>query len=378
MPPVRRRPRPISPEEILKNQIQTAFTTPGNPIAFSTPDRVSKHFNISPAKAREYLEEIDGYTLHREYKQPQRYNPYYVHNRREQTQADLIDISKIARSNNNVKFLLVIIDIMTKFLWVFPIKNKSGATMRAVLNRWLRGLGADKPKILKTDRGLEFTCAPVQTLLQNANVEWQPAFGTLKACIAERVNKTLQILIYKYLTEKETLRYIDVLPNLVSTYNKRGHRTLEGMSPENADKPENEAQVQAIFHSRYTQAGALRPVKSKYRVGDIVRVKTEPKKISSSARAYAEQFHGEYFRIVRINRTLPVPLYYLRSTDSGDFIDGGFYANELQRQRGDVYKIEQVLQERRRGRRRELLVKWKYFGPRWNSWVNANDVVGRF
>ena len=357
----------------LHERVARAFVTPGHPVAYSAPDRVASHFNISLGKAKEILEHIEGYTLHREYKQPKHYNPYYVHNRREQVQADLIDVARISGANDGVKFILVLIDIFTKRLWTYPLLNKGARLMRATMERWLDSLDRP-PQKLMTDRGLEFTNRPVQQLLRSRNVEWQPANGTLKACIAERVNKTLQILMYKHLTEKETTRYIDVLPQLTETYNRRGHRTLQDMPLAEADLPENEAHVQAIFHRRYQQAARRRRASLPFRVGELVRLKTQPKKISTSSRAYAEQFHGEYYRIVRINRTLPVALYYLRSLDTGELIEGGLYANELQRQRGDVYKIERVLRRRVRRGRRQLLVKWKYFGPRWNEWIDERDV----
>jgi transposase InsO family protein len=359
----------------LRERVLRAYVTPGHPAAYSAPATVASHFNISAGRARNILEHSDGYTLHREFKQPRIYNPYFVHRRREQVQADLIDVAKLSAENDGVRFLLVLIDIFTKKLWVYPLPGKHAVSMRRAMNTWLTEDLDTAPAKLMTDRGLEFTNRPVQELLRSHGVEWQPALGTLKACIAERVNKTLQILMYKHLTQRETLRYVDVLPQLVRSYNRRPHRTLDGMTPERADRPANELRVRGIFRERYAEVERRASRRTRFRVGDVVRLKTESKKISSSARAYAEQFHGEYYRIVRINRTLPVPLYYLRSLDDGEFIEGGMYANELQRQRGDVYKIERVLGRRRRNGREELLVKWKYFGDRWNQWVPRADVV---
>lgn len=371
MPPRRRRARNQPPRvQLLKERVQNAYTTPGHAVAFSTPVRVAKHFGISVGRAKSYLEELEGYTLHREYKQPKVYNPYYVHKRREQVQGDLIDISQLAEDNDGVKFLLVLIDIFTKKLWVYALKSKSGAVTKAALQTWLQSLDTP-PDQLVTDRGREFENVQVQNLLRSQNVEWNMAYGTLKACIAERVNKSLQILIFKYLTENESRRYIDQLDNLVKTYNKRGHRTLEGMSPEEADLPENEEDVMRIFHARYAKAAEHRTKNFKFKIGDTVRLKTMPKS-KISGRAYDQQFKGEYFRVTRINRTLPIALYYLQSLNTKEHILGGLYANELVRQRGDVYKVEAVLDERRNRRnQRELLIKFKHFDePEWTLAAN--------
>ena len=358
----------------MQDQIISAYTQPGHPVAFSSPKNVAEHFEISQSRARKILEHVDSYNMHREYKKPSVYNPFYVHKRREQVQTDLIDISKLASVNRGVRFLLLLIDIFTKRMWVYPLQNKKAPTVEKALRLWLETID-QAPVQLGSDRGLEYSNRAVQNLLRQYKVEWLPLGGTMKAAIAERANKSLQILIYKYMSARETTKYIDTLDSLVESYNNRPHRSLEGMTPREADRVANEGKVQSIHHARYEKLARKRKTNLPFKVGDLVRVKTLTGKISSSNRAYAEQFKGEYFRIVRINRTLPVAMYYLRSLDTEEIIDGGFYAQELQRQRGEVYKIETVLARRVRRGVPELKVKWKYFGPRWNEWIPESNVT---
>ena len=361
-------------EDGLRERILRAYSTPGHPVAYSAPHTVAKYFNISQSRAKKILEHNEGYTVHREYKQPKFFNPFYVHGRREQVQGDLIDVSRLAANNNNIRFLLLLIDIFSKKIWLYPLKNKSATSMERIVQTWLESLDV-KPDKLATDRGLEFRNQRVQNILASNDVEWQALGGTMKAAVAERANKTIQILIYKYLTKKETTRYVDVLQRFVETYNKRGHRSLNGMCPQDADLPRNENEIKAIHHARYEKIAQKRKSYLPFKVGDLVRIKTQAKKISSSSRAYAEQFKGEYFRVVRINRTLPIAMYHLRSLDTGEMIEGGFYAQELQHQRGNVYKIESVLNRRTRRGVREIYVKWKDFGPQWNEWIPERNVV---
>lgn len=42
----------------------------------------------------------------------------------------------------------------------------------------------------------------------------------------ERFNRTLQSLIYRYCTERQTFRYCDKLQHFISTYNNRKHRMI--------------------------------------------------------------------------------------------------------------------------------------------------------
>lgn len=59
--------------------------------------------------------------------------------------------------------------------------------------------------------------------------------------MVERFNRTFQNKMYKYFTAKNTLTYINVLPQLVSSYNNTYHRSIE-IKPSQVTKA-NEAQV---------------------------------------------------------------------------------------------------------------------------------------
>ena len=51
-----------------------------------------------------------------------------------------------------------------------------------------------------------------------------------KASIVERFNRTLKTKMWKYFTHRETLKYMDVLPDMVESYNRTVHRSI-GMPP---------------------------------------------------------------------------------------------------------------------------------------------------
>ena len=63
-------------------------------------------------------------------------------------------------------------------------------------------------------------------------------YTTSHAPHVERVQATLQNLIYKHITSRMNFRYIDSLDKLVSTYNNRVHRST-GLSPNQGKGLEN-------------------------------------------------------------------------------------------------------------------------------------------
>ena len=39
--------------------------------------------------------------------------------------ADLIDMRAFSKDNNGIKYLLTVIDIFSKFVWIIPLKRKT-------------------------------------------------------------------------------------------------------------------------------------------------------------------------------------------------------------------------------------------------------------
>lgn len=368
------RGRNLGEKERIKEIISKAYVLPGHPIAFSATDavyRFFKHTGVTKNEVKDILRENDAYVLHKEYKRPKIFNPYFIYHRRKLIQADLIDVRNLAQHNDGFHYLLLIIDVFTKRVWVYPTRRKTGEEIAEKLKTWLDSLRT-KPKVFSTDAGREFFNPQVRTLLQQNNVDQQLAKGTCKAAVAERANKSIQILLYKYITEKETFRYIDQLKKFETTYNRRPHKALDYMFPLEADLLKNERKIRQIYMRKFQ---SIKKKKPRLKIGDMVRVKTEVKSIEDARRAYAEQYNGEYFLVEKINTRLPIPMYYLKSMDTDEIIEGGFYENELSLVRGNVFKVEKILARRKRGRRKEVKVRWKYFSERHDSWIPESDLI---
>ena len=72
--------------------------------------------------------------------------------------------------------------------------------------------------------------------------------------------------MYKFFTAKNTLTYIDVLPQLVKSYNNTYHRSIK-MKPTQVTKA-NEAKVWDTLYG----SDAQKRVRFKFQVGDRVRI----------------------------------------------------------------------------------------------------------
>lgn len=359
-----------------REQLLKRYKTAGDILAFSGRTKVGNELKTDGASVnRDLLSYNFAYGLHRFYRKPKYVNPYFIYFPREQIQVDLVDIKDLHKDNNGTKYLLTAIDIFTRKAWVYPMKDKRAITSVAIMRQLLEDVGPFLPKALFFDRGTEFINKLVQNLLKENNIKTILPNTEVKAAYVERFNLTLQRLLYMYMTQYNTFKYIDKLQHIVNTYNTRKHRSLGSIfSPNDAEKDENIDKVRYLqMEKRNKLIDIGNKMKPKFRVGDIVRIKSQPGKFQ---RGYKQQFSQEYFQVIKIDNRFPIPTYRLKSLNIGDQIQGIFYENELQVIKGNTFWIEKVLKTRIRSRKKEFLIKWVGFGPQHNSWVKAKDMLG--
>ena len=65
--------------------------------------------------------------------------------------ADLIDMQAFSKYNNGIKYLLTVIHIFSKFVWIISLKRKTG---QIVANAFLRILKERRPSKMWVDKGL--------------------------------------------------------------------------------------------------------------------------------------------------------------------------------------------------------------------------------
>ena len=82
--------------------------------------------------------------------------------------ADLIDMQAFSKDNNGIKYLLIVIDIFSKFVWIISRKRKTG---QEVANAFSRILKERRPSKTWVDRGREFYNKDVQNLIELYSTE---------------------------------------------------------------------------------------------------------------------------------------------------------------------------------------------------------------
>ena len=274
--------------------------------------------------------------------------------------ADLADMQALSKENEEYKFLLLVIDTFSKYGWIVPLKNKKGETMvKAFKTIFEEGRTPGK---LWTDKGTEFYNKNMNDLRKLNNIELYSTENEEKSSIAERWIRTMKEKMFKYFTDNNTYKYIDVLPDLVEDYNNTVHSSTK-LTPIDASKKKNELTVwRNLYPDRY-KTSRLNP---KFSKGDEVRI-TKKKKVFE--KGYTTRWTEEIFTIKEIRETNPIT--YKLEDLQGEEIKGTFYEQELQKTEQQVFRIEKIIKKEKG----KSLVKWKGYPDKFNSWVDNKDLI---
>lgn len=332
--------------------------------------KTSKH-RITKNKLLNWLESQDAYTLHKQRRLRYPRRNYNVTNIDDVWETDLIDLKSIKSYNDNYSYILVVIDCLSKFGWVELLYDKRCLSVTSAFQRILSRSEDRVPVTLQSDKGKEFTGSEFQNLLKERNINFRVARSPdVKAAIAERFNRTIKERMWRYFTNFNTKRYIDVLQNLVASYNNTEHSSIR-MSPSKVNI-QNAYVARANLMHRY--AHYFKRQVPKYQLHDLVRVSTAKNVFSKT---YEGTYTEEIFEIIRISKTR-APFAYTLQDLAGEEIDGIFYEEELSRVRKDLTKdtfiIKKVIRSRGKGRNKQYFVSWAGYPDKFNSWIPASDL----
>ena len=133
-------------------------------------------------------------------------------------------MQELATKNKNVKYLLCVIDVFTRFAWVIPLKNKFLSIITDAMSELLKDIKT-KPEIINCDNGSEFISASFKSLCSKYKIKinYAQKGDHYKLGMIDRFIKTLRGFIEKYMTLHKTKNYIDHLEELVYNYNHSYH-----------------------------------------------------------------------------------------------------------------------------------------------------------
>ena len=351
---------------------KTEYTQANLPGSFSGQSVFFKELFKRYPNKKIYKKEIqnwllDTYTIHKYNKKKFKRNKIIVNGIDDTWQADLVDLSNLSEVNDDYKWLLTVINVFSNFAWAIPLKNKQSNSVVEGFQKILQS--GRYPNKLQTDQGNEFLNKNLKKLLKNVNM--YVLNSEMKASVIERFNRTLKEKMWRYFTFKQSHRYIDILQDIVYSYNHTFHRTIK-TSPNEVNKI-NEELIFKNIHGYSKDLGDSTVVKNKFKVGDKVRI-SKYKNIFE--KSYTPNWTREIFIVDKI---LPrVPTVYILKDQNNEIIQGIFYEQQMEKifKNDDIYYVEKIIKSRKNKKGiKEYFIKWLGYPDKFNSWEPLKNII---
>ena len=359
----------------MANRVEHRYTDPSAPGSFQGPNKLYQSAKSAgePVKKEEvsdYLRTEDTYTLNRVARRRFPQNRTVVEGIDDLWDGDLADLIDLHKQNDGVKYLLVVVDAFSRYMWVKSLKTKFSKEVASAFDEIFAE--GRLPNKIRTDLGKEFHNKAVRDKLSEHGVHLIAASN--HAVFAERGIQTLKSKLFRYLIHENNLRYIDVLQDLVKSYNTTVHSSI-GRPPATVTKQnESEVRIDEYQRRRKPKNDSGHPRQEiKFKVGDKVRVSLAKEVFD---REYSQRWSGEIFTVASVKRRETIPVYKLKDW-FGEPVNGTYYTQELQKvdvTDRTIFKVEKEEGRRLVGGREQVLIKWKYWPKKFNTWEWADQI----
>lgn len=327
-------------------------------------------FKISRDKVEQFLKGRDEYTLHRPAIKKFETEKVIVGAINDYHQMDIMVMKAYAKQNDGNVYILGVIDCFSRYAWAAPMRTKSPKDVVNALDEIYKNI--DTPSIIVSDAGKEFTSNLTKNWFREHDVSFSIAYGNNKAMFIERWIRSFKSILFRYMTFKNTRRYIDKLSDLTHAYNSRYHRSI-GMRPIDV----NASNQKELFIRMYGDPAKwhINEAVPKYKSGELVRISRIK---STFERGFDENYSREVYKIAKILTTTPIT-YKLISLKNENLV-GRFYEQELipvEMKHDALYPIERIIANRVfKGRKQSLVrfVGWDKSADEWIDDVNLKSI----
>lgn len=367
-------PRPSS-DKVLHDYLRHLYHSVDKPGSYLGTEKLydavlmDGTYRVTSKEIKDWLQSNPEYSKHRKVFQVKQRPRVIVSGIDDQFEADLasFDNADLVQANDGCKYMLVVIDVFSRYLWVRGLENKKVETVLEAFDDIFKN-SKRLPRRLRTDRGTEFTSKKTRKFMSERGISQMFTSNEVQANYAERVIQTLKKKIFSFLRMNNSQRYIDVLQDLVTSYNNTWHHGIRELPAKVSKQNEKRLWWQMYW-----------PVERKWNqrqdfvfsVGDFVRISLRK---TAFGREYSDKFTGEVFEVVKRFKRQNIPMYILKDY-AGDDIIGTFYTNELQKvpQPRD-FKIEAVLKNRLRKELGvgEIQVSYEDYPKKFNRWIRGD------
>ena len=118
-------------------------------------------------------------------------------------------MQKFSKWNNGIKYLLMVIELFSKYVWIKPLKNKKAESVSKAFDEIFQS-SKRSPKILWTDKYSEFIGKHFKDFLKRVkSIHLYHTENEEKSTIVERWNRAMKNRMWKMFSANNNTVYWD-------------------------------------------------------------------------------------------------------------------------------------------------------------------------
>lgn len=218
--------------------------------------------------------------------------------------ADLIDMRNYGDENNDYKYILVCIDVYSRYVWMKPLKSKSCDEVIRMLKDCLTDAGKllkqqVHPNYIATDEEEAFK----KITYNEFKIQRIICQGKYGAATAESYIREFKKRLSTYFTQRKNHKWIDVYADILDAYNHRKHSVTNRVPIELYTC---ETESMESDEPRLTANDKIQ----KFQEGDIVRFKYDKSLFKFQKKSLLPSYSKDLFRVQKVSNGPPRPIGY--------------------------------------------------------------------
>ena len=188
-------------------------------------------------------------------------------------QIDLLDLSKYHKTNKGYKYVLIMIDIFSRFVDAIMIKTKNIEDTTNALKLML-DFNNIEPNIIISDSESSFLSKPFQAFLKERNIYHDAVVlnNHRALSVIDRFCRTLRSRLTKLMLNRDSTEWTEFLSKIIYQYNNTPNRGILKFTPQEVLNDEKIQDIILELNHQKSSKNQLLKSKDKFRVGDHVRI----------------------------------------------------------------------------------------------------------
>ena len=375
--------KPLTSEKDINTYLSSIYFNPKHAASYSGAPAVYNavkkegEYKISLKKIKKWLGDQEAYSTFKPARKTFQRPRVIVSSKDQMWDCDCLSMKYYKSDNRDYSYILVCIDVFTRFLFTRPLKALRGVLVKEAYTDIFAF--NEKPQTIRTDHGSEFVNKDMKKFFEQEGVKHYLTSNEIKTSHGERVIQTLRMRIARLFRAQNNFNWIDVIQDVTNSYNDSVHAALNS-SPNTAMCATEKTELWHWQYKRNDSSTITGPNKPyEFNLGDRVRISFLRE---SFHRAYDHSWTDMIYTVTHRRMHQGFQKYKIKEWNN-EVIEGEFYKEELQKvnistSSKPIFKVEEILQTRTVGpkneRRVESLVKWLGWSKRYNTWVREDEL----